>query len=244
MRASAFEFRWRFFILLIIFWGCFWASSVESHGHLGYFWILLTAWMSKLDRLSNETNSLILKTFVCTLVVVAAGIRTWAAAYLHTSVVQDRTVQSGRVVAAGPYAYLRNPLYAATILLALALAPMNGPLEALALVLMTTLFELRLIGREELELTAAQGETYSAYKAAVPSLLPRFTHSQVVKGNARPQWGQAFLGEALFWAMVVGVVLYSVTFRSDWLVRAALIGLGLNFIFRGLMVKPTVSSKL
>lgn len=237
MRASEFEFRWRFFILLAIFGGCFWASAWQSHGHLGYLWILIIAWMSKLNRLTNEANSLILKVVVSVLAVAAATVRTWAAAYLDSSVVQARGVETDRVVAAGPYAYVRNPLYLGTVLLALSLAPMNGPWEALALVVLVMLFVLRLIRREESVLAAVQGQKYLLYKATVPGLLPRFGRGGAEKGDARPRWTQALLGEIFPWVMAVGVIGYAVTFESMWLGRTALIGLGLSFIVRALKYK-------
>ncbi|MEO8727097.1 MAG: methyltransferase [Acidobacteriaceae bacterium] len=234
MRASRFEFRWRLVIMLVIFAGCFAASAWQSNGHLGYLWILITTWMSKLDRFTNETNSLILKVAVSALVVVSAALRTWAAAYLDSSVVQAGAVQTELVVAAGPYAYMRNPLYLGTILLALSLAPMNGPGEGLALVVLVVLFAMRLIRREELELAAVQGREYLQYKSAVPALFPKLPNRAVIIGAARPQWRQAFLGEIFPWVMAAGVIGYAVTFRAEWLGRAALIGLGLSFVVRAL----------
>lgn len=237
MKATRFEFRWRFFIIGVIFWICFFWSGQSSHGHLGYLWIQLAAWMSQADKLSNDTNSTILKIAVSGFVVIAAILRTWAAAYLHSSVVHDDRVHADRVVSVGPYAYLRNPLYLATILLTLALAPMNSPWPALVLVVVMVLFMLRLIAREEADLTAIQGESYLRYKRTVPSLLPLGRRGEVMATPLQAQWGQAILGELWFWGFAAAVIAYAFTFSMLWLARISLVGLGLYFIMRGVMKK-------
>jgi protein-S-isoprenylcysteine O-methyltransferase Ste14 len=50
--------------------------------------------------------------------LAAAAVRTWAAAYMSSSVVHDPRVHDSRLVADGPYRYLRNPLYLGMILIA------------------------------------------------------------------------------------------------------------------------------
>ena len=48
------------------------------------------------------------------LVFLAAGLRTWGAAYLRTEVVHDTAQHSEALVADGPFRYTRNPLYLGT----------------------------------------------------------------------------------------------------------------------------------
>jgi protein-S-isoprenylcysteine O-methyltransferase Ste14 len=230
-KASPLEFRLRFLILGLIFAGCFWVSGYESRGHFGYLWILITSWLSRIDGLSNDTNALVVKVVVSALVLLAAALRTWATAYF------DARTHSATVIAVGPYAYLRNPLYLATILLAFALAPLNGPWEALTLVVLITVFTLRLIGREEEDLAAAQGAEYLRYRAAVPSLWPWLRREAVELTRARPQWAQALVGELWFWGCAGAVITYAATFRMDLFYRILLISLGVYFIVRGMTPK-------
>jgi hypothetical protein len=73
----------------------------------------------------------------------------------------------------------------------------------------------RLIGREEAELLASQGETYRAYLAAVPRLWPALRPRLPASGRA-PRWGQAFVGEIFFWLIFLGMALFAATLKA-WL---------------------------
>jgi hypothetical protein len=56
--------------------------------------------------------------------IVAAFLRTWASSYLHSEVVYAAEVKTKSLVADGPYRFVRNPLYLANILMAIALGAM------------------------------------------------------------------------------------------------------------------------
>src|SRR5262249_53930830 len=131
------------------------------------------------------------------LVALAAALRTWAAAYLHSNVVHDRSLHSERLVADGPYRHLRNPLYLGTMLLAIGFGPMAPPIGFAVLVLGCAWFTLRLIGREESELLQTQGESYREFVRRVPRMLPAI-RPRVPASGAEPKWGQAVTGELFF----------------------------------------------
>lgn len=233
MKASRWEFRFRFFLFALIFYLAFWLSRLEG----GSLWLVLSAWASRVDRLATGTNALILGVIVSLLAAVAAGLRTWATAYLGRTVVHDLRLHAHAVVATGPYAYVRHPLYLATILLAVAMAPMLSPWAALGEVALITLVVLRLIGREETELAAARGEDYQRFKAAVPSLWPRLRKTGVVDAGVGPRWGQAILGELWFWGLAAAIIVYAATFRFDWFLRVLAISLGFYLVLLGLRQK-------
>src|SRR5205823_5831012 len=65
--------------------------------------------------------------------VLAALIRTWATAYLDTSVVHDSQLQTEALVASGPYRYVRNPLYLGGLLLAVGFALVASRLGAIVI---------------------------------------------------------------------------------------------------------------
>ena len=107
-----------------------------------------------------------------------------------------RTIASGHVqkneqlTMSGPYAYLRNPLYFGSIVLAagLAVAARNWWI-ALCLVVMFLLIYLPVIWSEEAFLRATFPE-FEEYSRHVPRLVPRFT----AFGNAKGKFSWA-----LYW---------------------------------------------
>ncbi len=234
MKATRFEFRFRFFIFGLIFYGAFWVSRFEGRS----LWIAMSGWAAEFDHLATGTNALFIGVLVSLLAVAAAGLRTWATAYLDRAVVHDTRVHAHVVVVAGPYAHLRNPLYAATILLAVAWAPILSPWAALGEVALIVIFVLRLASREEWELAAAQGERYRRFKAAVPGFFPRMRGWEARDGEVRPRWGQAFVGELWFWGFAAAIAIYAASFRFDWFARALAISLGVYLVALGIGRAP------
>jgi protein-S-isoprenylcysteine O-methyltransferase Ste14 len=204
MRASDVEFRHRFWIISGIF---FLGFACYTFDHVTTGAALARALGGADDRAAHVVFE-----FGALLVVLAALLRTWAAAYLQTAVVKDGAVHSDRLVADGPYRHLRNPLYLGTILLAVALGLIASRLGFAVMVLGMILFVMRLIGREEAALTLSQGTGYAAYQAAVPSLIPAL-RPRVPAGALEPRWGQAFAGELMMWAFAAGAAVFAVTLQ-------------------------------
>ena len=75
------------------------------------------------------------------------------------------------------------------------------------------IFVYRLILREESELTESQGESYRAYCAAVPRLLPSIFPRVPAAGNT-PHWFDGILGESMFWLLGTSVVVLAVTLNG------------------------------
>jgi protein-S-isoprenylcysteine O-methyltransferase Ste14 len=110
--------------------------------------------------------------------LLAAGValRAWGAGHL---------VKNDRLTVTGPYAYLRHPLYAGTLLLGLGFGALAGG-AALLLVVCTfvpVFFAYYLPYKERIEaarLERRYGDAYSRYRSAVPNLFP-----------ARARWAAA-----------------------------------------------------
>ncbi len=98
----------------------------------------------------------------------------WGAAYLGYDVVHHENMQAGGVMAAGPYRYMRNPLYLGGWFMMAAISLLLTPSGALFMVVLTAFFYLRLILGEEAFLVAKLGEPYQQYLRAVPRIVPRF----------------------------------------------------------------------
>jgi protein-S-isoprenylcysteine O-methyltransferase Ste14 len=235
MKASAFEFRFRFLILAAIFFLGF-AAPWNYWLHLDSIrtWQLLASWPARGGWLSFSaaTIAVLLLGILCAL--IGALLRTWGTAYLSPSVVQDHAMHGEGVIAAGPYRYLRNPLYLGTLFHTFALALLMAPTGAVFCILAVSLFQLRLIAAEESFLTTKLGEPYLAYSAAVPRLMPAFT-PRVPAPVLQPRWTLAFLGEIYMWGVVATFAVFGWRYNSILLIKGVLISLGISFIIRALL---------
>jgi protein-S-isoprenylcysteine O-methyltransferase Ste14 len=210
MRASDFEFRYRFWIIAALFFAAFGC----------YVFDRLTA-AQRLARLFRQDSLFGVQLVFgigALLALLAAWIRTWASAYLHSSVVKDGDIHTDRLVADGPYRHLRNPLYLGTLLLGISFGLIASTTGFFVLVAGLTVFVSRLIAREEAELEAVQGAAYRRYVRAVPALVPAF-EPRVDAGGALPQWRQAFFGEAMMWLFGLGCALFAITL-NQWVLLA------------------------
>ena len=193
-RASEFEFRHRFWFIGGLFWlgfSCYSFDHENSAAALAkFFW----GHSFNLDSPADAHDLRLIFAFAALLAVLAAAIRTWAAASLHSTVVHDHALHSEALVADGPFRWMRNPLYLGGVLLAACFGLVASRLGWFLMTFGHTFFYHRLIGREEAALTASQGKSFRAYCAAVPRFFPSL-RPRVPSSGARPRWGQAFAGE-------------------------------------------------
>ena len=241
MKATPLEFRLRFFIHGIIYFLGFitpWNRwlHLDSAGPNAHVWGTLAAKLSALKpgtlNIATAFNFLLVAGILC--VLAAALLRTWASAYLGTSVVQDRAMHGESVVAAGPFRYVRNPLYLGIFLHTLALALLMPVSGAIFCILAIGIFELRLIAGEEAFLTAKLGEPYVAYCAKVPRLLPALT-PRTSASAVTPAWPVAFLGETYMWGAVVSFAVLGWHYNSNLIIRGILVSLGLSLVVRAFL---------
>ncbi len=117
---------------------------------------------------------------IATLAVIACwALRVWGAAYLQAAVVWNADALDHRLIVAGPFRYVRDPLYLGSLLLAFGFGALAPPL-GFAIVVVSNLIFVAMLVREEATLMRARyGAVYDAYCAAVPSLFPRFTAAEV-----------------------------------------------------------------
>jgi hypothetical protein len=139
-------------------------------------------------------------------------------------------------VAAGPYRYLRNPLYLGTFIHTLALALLMPPTGALFSIVLIGLFQLRLIAAEEAFLSLTVGEPYLAYKSQVPSLLPSL-RPRVAASSAHPAWLTAILGELYMWGVAISFLALGWRYNSMLIVQGVVISLGISLVARAFIPK-------
>lgn len=141
---------------------------------------------------------------------LAALIRTWAGAYLHSSIIHDAGLHGEQLVADGPYRHLRNPLYLGNMFLAVGVGFLASRSGFVVIVLGMLLIVYRLLLREEPTLLASQGESYRRYCDAVPRLWPSLS-PRVPASGAKPNWVDGFSGEMMMWAAAVAMAVFTIT---------------------------------
>jgi protein-S-isoprenylcysteine O-methyltransferase Ste14 len=237
MKASALEFRFRFFLGLIIYLLGFLAPW-NSFLHLDSIgtWQFLAAWPARNGWIgfSAATIAILVLGIFCAL--AGAFLRTWAAAYLVPSIVQAGAMHGDSVVAAGPYRHLRNPLYLGTLIHTLALALLMPPSGAIFCIVVIAFIQMRLIAGEEFFLTAKLGAPYLDYCAKVPRLFPSFI-ARVPASAAQPTWLTAFLSEIYMWGVFVSFAVLGWRYNSVLIIKGVLISLGVSLIVRAFLPK-------
>jgi len=136
------------------------------------------------------------------LVLIGQAIRIWAAGYIS---------KNKQLAVAGPYAYVRNPLYVGSLFLAAGYCVMSGLWWSwIITAVFYYVFYIGTIVSEEEHLENILGEAYVKYKAAVPRLLPRlsphhgpnggsFLWSQVWHNREQRSLTALVIVTALFW---------------------------------------------
>jgi protein-S-isoprenylcysteine O-methyltransferase Ste14 len=226
MRASEFEFNNRFWIIGVLFGLGF--APLYQLDHVN-FAVGLLRWVAPSLNLDSPQGTIWVQVIFASaalLIFAAALLRTWATAYLRPEIVHDPDIHSEALLADGPYRWVRNPLYLGTILMTAGLGTMASRLGWVFLTVSMTVFQYRLIFREEAGLTTTQGESYRAYLRAVPRLFPALL-PRVPSGTTKPRWGPALLGELFFWLFGLGVLCFAITLK----LTPTLIMIGVALVF-------------
>jgi protein-S-isoprenylcysteine O-methyltransferase Ste14 len=202
-RATEFEFHNRFWII----------SGTFCLGFSCYAWDHMNMSVAVARMILGGLHSPLagpliraILTVGVVMVTLAVLVRSWAEAYLHSSVVHDSELHFDRLVADGPYRRVRNPLYLGNILLAFGMGPMASRTGFFVLVAGMVPFVYRLI------LLESQGEGYRRYFETVPRLWPSW-RPRVPAGGGRPNWVDGLVGETCMWGLAVGMAVFDVTLR-------------------------------
>ena len=214
--GTEWEFRARFWTIWLSYWIGFGLYAVD-HKPLA---LRVVAWLAP-----TATDAQAIHWVKCTfaagtvLVVIAAGIRSWAEAYLHSSIVHDAALHGEQLVADGPYRHVRNPLYLGNMFLAAGVGLLATVPGFFVIAIGNFLIVYRLITREEVTLLASQGESYRKYWEAVPRLIPSL-RARVPASGARPDWADGITGELFMWSAAAAMAVYSATlhFKLFWIV--------------------------
>lgn len=213
MKKKPFEFRYRAVVILLIYAVGFAWSGFDHRNFARWLAQQWSGMRAPLGPASIHHEAQAVLAVGAALVAAAAILRSWGAAYLMREVVFDANLRSERVVADGPYRYVRNPLYFGDMLLAAGLGVLASPWGWVIIFVGNLAFHTRLIMLEEPQLLHDQGERYRAYCQAVPRLWPAL-RPRLPASGARPQWLQALRGELFIWLFAAAILAEALTGRS------------------------------
>ncbi|MFP4499205.1 MAG: methyltransferase family protein [Vulcanimicrobiota bacterium] len=123
------------------------------------------------------------------LVGFGEGIRIWAVGYSGVTT-RDKKLKAPRLITAGPYGYIRNPLYLGNLIswlgFSIACAG-NAPFWAQSTIILSVLLSYaiiygKVIPLEENFLRETFGEPYEQYLEEVPRLCPNFKYYSQPEG--------------------------------------------------------------
>ena len=233
MKASNFEFRFRYAIHLVIYAICFVApwNPARMQGGGRSLWSAASLQLARtgIVGFGAASASIVIAGILASF--VGAGLRTWGGAYLVLGVAEDSRMHGAALVADGPYRHMRNPLYVGTWLHTLGLALVMSPAGGIAAIVLIGIFQLRLIGAEEAFLSAKLGAAYAEYCSRVPRLFPAL-RAQYAASGASPRWASAVLNESYFWLFAISFSVLAWRYDRLLLEKAVLVSLGCSMILR------------
>lgn len=239
MRASSIEFRLRMWILVAIAFIGVWAPWIRpwDFGQRISTLEWLALQISRTGWLSFTVATPVVIVFGALLAAIGMILRVWGAAYLGYETVHDADMQAGRVMAAGPFRYVRNPLYIGGWFMFAAISLLVTPSGALFIMAFAIFFQFRLILGEEAFLARQLGEPYREYLRAVPRLIPRWP-SNLPRADAQPRWLAAVLTEIMPIGTFVTLAIVSWRYDNELMLKAILVSLLASLIVRGIMKAP------
>ena len=230
--------RWHFasasssFVLLYLIG--FLAALGLSQWQPGTLWLAAStlAGRSGWIGLAAATVAVTLVALAC--LVLGAILRVWGTAYLGSGVMRGAVMQGERFVAAGPYRYVRNPLYLGSWLLAFGVSILMPPSGAAFFLLAFSVFALFLISAEERFLSPKLGDVYQQYSPPCSPPMASSGRRRCLTSSARPHWLQALLAETYPIAFTLCFAVFAWRYNARILIQCLLICYGLSLVMRAL----------
>jgi len=251
MKATKFEYRFRFILHGLIYFIGFWPPWIHVPALDKLFGLtsdptllVLPLSLSRIGWLPPFTGTTGNVMVVITLLLMALGawFRVWGSAYVGSSVVASHSMHGNAMLADGPYRHTRNPLYLGTLLHTLGLAMLMPPSGAIFAVVVVWVFQIRLALAEEPFLTARFGQRYLDYAARVPRFLPMIT-PQIPAAGTKPRWLQSILGELYFVGAFVTMAVFGWSFNETPIRQGILISLGVWLVVRAFLPTATAATE-
>jgi protein-S-isoprenylcysteine O-methyltransferase Ste14 len=131
--------------------------------------------------------------------ILGEFLRYWGVAYAGSLTRVTGSVGAPEVIVAGPFAYVRNPLYLGNIFLYLGVGVMSNALFPWLLLVAAFYFVFQyyhIVVLEEEFLRSTFGDSYKDFAKNVPRFLPRLIpYRNEAQGHQRPNWSGALRSE-------------------------------------------------
>ncbi len=203
-------------------------------------WLALEFSRTGIASFSVATPMLII--IAAIIAALAVLFRVWGTAYLGAGTVTNANMIAGKVMADGPYRFVRNPLYIGLWCMVMAMTFMMPVTGALFSAILITIFAIRLTLGEEAFLAGKLGEPYLAYQKAVPRFVPRLRGAPPPAG-AKPHWLRGLLAELSPIGIFISIVVYSRNYDFELAGRVILIFFGASLVVRAFMPGVMVRSE-
>ena len=140
-------------------------------------------------------------TMLCGFVLAVLGesLRYWGVAYAGSLTRVTGTVGAPEVVVAGPFAYVRNPLYVGNALMYCGIGVMAHALSPWLVIIALVYFAFQyamIVSLEEEFLEKEFGDGYLEFRKNVPRFLPRLSpYRTPAQKHQKPNWKEALRSE-------------------------------------------------
>lgn len=240
MKATKVEFRLRVLIILALYVLCFWAPWAWTRGSfappVSTAWLALSTTLGRWPALGVAGATLLVTWVAIACAAAATVLRIWGTAWLGASIVQSGAMHGERVMVAGPYRYVRNPLYLGSWFFGASVSILMPPTGAVVFLVLLGLFYFRLILGEEAFLATQLGERYLEYRRQVPRLLPRL-RPEIAASASQPQWFLGTMAEILPLGYTLCLAVLAWRYEPRLLGQCLLVCFGLSLVMRALLPK-------
>lgn len=231
-------FRLRYWLHVLIYAAAFaitWAIPRGAGSQR--MWLALPAAISASLRTTLPNAIVVVTVLAVLLAFMGAFLRVWGTAYLGAGVVSSPKLDGHALASAGPFRYVRNPLYLGTCLHTLALTLLLS--RAGALFAVAGIFSLQglLVASEERYLPTRLGDAYASYVRAVPRFIPRLRPAPKVIG-AKANWPGAVVAETYMWGTALSFAIFASTYNALLMTQGVLVAFGLSIVVRGVVENP------
>ncbi len=191
-----------------------WAVSYTVHGHYVTAFACLGSLWGNRGIASAATIALL-----CML--AAFALRVWGSSYLNAATVWDENAHTDALIIAGPFRYVRHPLYLGNIILSIGIGAAAPLLGWIFIVLADVAFVNALARYEEQGLTRSHPQAFANYRSEVPSLFPRLSPVSAAPPPVRPSAAQGLRAESFTGFILLGMIgLFGIP-RFGWVALVA-----------------------